>query len=114
MKNTSKENLKAMSNITNSITNIDRPLNLNNSRQHNEHSNKLLDSINNSMIQNDLNKISDSSTSLPLNGSVKSTQTSKIKLNDRANIDLDFEIVQSLQVGHGGWCEAMFEVLFCS
>ncbi len=30
------------------------------------------------------------------------------------NIDLDFEIVQSLQVGHGGWCEAMFEVLFCS
>lgn len=35
---------------------------------------------------------------------------SQFNLNDRVNIDLDFEIVQSLQVGHGGWCEAMFEV----
>jgi hypothetical protein len=34
-----------------------------------------------------------------------------ILLNDRVNIDLDFEIVQTLQVGHGGWCEAMFECL---
>jgi E3 ubiquitin-protein ligase mind-bomb len=34
-----------------------------------------------------------------------------IMLNDRVNIDLDFEIVQTLQVGHGGWCEAMFECL---
>lgn len=39
---------------------------------------------------------------------------SEFKFNDNVNIDLDFEIVQSLQVGHGGWCEAMFEVLFCS
>ena len=35
---------------------------------------------------------------------------SEFKFNDNVNIDLDFEIVQSLQVGHGGWCEAMFEV----
>lgn len=34
-----------------------------------------------------------------------------LKINDRVNIDLDFEIVQSLQIGHGGWCEAMFECL---
>lgn len=34
-----------------------------------------------------------------------------LKINDRVNIDLDFEIVQSLQVGHGGWCDAMFECL---
>ena len=33
-----------------------------------------------------------------------------LKMNDRVNIDLDFECVQSLQAGHGGWCEAMFEV----
>lgn len=33
-----------------------------------------------------------------------------LKINDRVNIDLSFEIVQSLQMGHGGWCEAMFEV----
>jgi hypothetical protein len=34
-----------------------------------------------------------------------------LEINDRVNIDLDFEIVQSLQVGHGGWCDAMFECL---
>lgn len=33
-----------------------------------------------------------------------------LKINDRVNINLEFEIVQSLQVGHGGWSEAMFEV----
>ena len=35
----------------------------------------------------------------------------KLEINDRVNIDLDFEIVQSLQIGHGGWCEGMFECL---
>jgi hypothetical protein len=34
-----------------------------------------------------------------------------LEINDRVNIDLDFEIVQSLQIGHGGWCDAMFECL---
>ena len=29
------------------------------------------------------------------------------KINDRVNIDLDFEIVQSLQLGHGSWHEDM-------
>lgn len=33
------------------------------------------------------------------------------KLGDRVNIDLNFELVQTLQVGHGGWCDAMFESL---
>ena len=35
----------------------------------------------------------------------------QFKVDDYVNIDLDFEIVQSLQVGHGGWSEAMFECL---
>jgi hypothetical protein len=34
----------------------------------------------------------------------------ELKLKDSVNIDLNFEIVQSLQAGHGGWCEEMFEV----
>lgn len=33
------------------------------------------------------------------------------KIGDFVNIDLELEIVQSLQIGHGGWCEAMFECL---
>jgi len=37
-------------------------------------------------------------------------QTYSFKLCDKVNIDLDFEILQTLQVGHGGWCDAMFEV----
>ena len=35
---------------------------------------------------------------------------SQFQLNDQVNIDHDFDTVQSLQVGHGGWCEPMFEV----
>ena len=35
----------------------------------------------------------------------------KLELSEKVNIDLDFEIVQSLQIGHGGWCEGMFECL---
>lgn len=38
-------------------------------------------------------------------------ECSTLKINDRVNIDLDFEVLQSLQVGHGGWTEAMFECL---
>ncbi|CAF0858490.1 unnamed protein product [Brachionus calyciflorus] len=33
------------------------------------------------------------------------------KINDHVNIDLEFEVFQSLQVGHGGWSEDMFECL---
>jgi hypothetical protein len=36
--------------------------------------------------------------------------TSKLQVGDKVNIDIDFEMLQSLQVGHGGWCETMFEV----
>ncbi|XP_072169897.1 E3 ubiquitin-protein ligase MIB1-like [Diadema setosum] len=32
-------------------------------------------------------------------------------LGDQVNVDLDLEIVQSLQHGHGGWTDGMFETL---
>ena len=31
-------------------------------------------------------------------------------ISDQVNVDLDLEIVQSLQHGHGGWTDGMFEV----
>lgn len=33
------------------------------------------------------------------------------QIGDLVNVDLDLEIVQSLQHGHGGWTEGMFECL---
>ncbi|UYV76922.1 MIB1 [Cordylochernes scorpioides] len=33
------------------------------------------------------------------------------QIGDHVNVDLDLEIVQSLQHGHGGWTECMFECL---
>jgi len=33
-----------------------------------------------------------------------------LAIGDQVNVDLDFEIVQSLQHGHGGWTDGMFEV----
>lgn len=33
-----------------------------------------------------------------------------LRVGDVVNIDLDLEVVQSLQHGHGGWTEGMFEV----
>lgn len=33
-------------------------------------------------------------------------------IGDQVNITLDLEIVQSLQHGHGGWTEGMFEVAY--
>jgi hypothetical protein len=41
----------------------------------------------------------------------KEQQQRKLRLNDAVNIDAAFETVQRLQVGHGGWCDAMFECL---
>lgn len=32
-------------------------------------------------------------------------------LNVQVNVDLELEIVQSLQHGHGGWTDGMFECL---
>ena len=34
-----------------------------------------------------------------------------LKINNLVNIDIDFDIVQSLQVGHGGWSDGMFECM---
>lgn len=34
-----------------------------------------------------------------------------LHIGDLVNIDLDLEIVQSLQHGHGGWTDGMFETL---
>ncbi|XP_026470111.1 E3 ubiquitin-protein ligase MIB1-like isoform X2 [Ctenocephalides felis] len=34
-----------------------------------------------------------------------------LQIGDQVNIDLELEIVQSLQLGHGGWTEGMFECL---
>ena len=67
------------------------------------------DSKKNIIIQNDLKN------NLPIQNETDfhastSSHSNKLKINDKVNIDLDFEIVQSLQVGHGGWCDAMFEV----
>uniref|UniRef100_H2YAN5 RING-type E3 ubiquitin transferase n=1 Tax=Ciona savignyi TaxID=51511 RepID=H2YAN5_CIOSA len=45
-----------------------------------------------------------------LNGQ-PSLPVTEFQLNDQVNIDLDLEIVQSLQHGHGGWTEGMFETL---
>ena len=37
-----------------------------------------------------------------------------LQIGDQVNVDLDLEIVQSLQHGHGGWTDGMFEVgAFC-
>lgn len=32
-----------------------------------------------------------------------------LAIGDQVNVDLDLEIVQSLQHGHGGWTDGMFE-----
>lgn len=32
-------------------------------------------------------------------------------IHDQVNVDLELEIVQSLQHGHGGWTDGMFEVI---
>lgn len=34
-----------------------------------------------------------------------------LQVNDQVNVDLELEIVQSLQHGHGGWTDGMFECL---
>lgn len=33
-----------------------------------------------------------------------------LNIGDKVRVDLDFEIVKSLQHGHGGWTEGMTEV----
>lgn len=33
-----------------------------------------------------------------------------LRIGDQVTVDLDLEIVQSLQHGHGGWTDGMYEV----
>ena len=64
-----------------------------------------------SMIQNNLMFTINGAEEIRIQpGQNMSSFNKSLKVNDRVNIDLSFEIVQSLQIGHGGWCEAMFEV----
>lgn len=37
-----------------------------------------------------------------------------LQIGDQVTVDLDLEIVQSLQHGHGGWTDGMYEVRKCS
>lgn len=39
-----------------------------------------------------------------------STGPHGLSISDQVNVDLDLEIVQSLQHGHGGWTDGMYEV----
>ncbi len=57
-----------------------------------------------------LNLLAENNGGLDLNPNLTQMFQS-FKVNDRVNIDLDFEVVQSLQVGHGGWSDGMFECL---
>ena len=57
------------------------------------------------------NNFSEESSCLSSNTSNNLLVGKDFKLGDRVNIDMGFELVQSLQIGHGGWCDAMFESL---
>uniref|UniRef100_A0A914X811 RING-type E3 ubiquitin transferase n=1 Tax=Plectus sambesii TaxID=2011161 RepID=A0A914X811_9BILA len=49
---------------------------------------------------------------LPLLGEPASkTATTNFKVGDSVNINLELEVVQTLQQGHGGWTDGMFECL---
>ncbi|XP_028162832.1 E3 ubiquitin-protein ligase MIB1 isoform X4 [Ostrinia furnacalis] len=50
---------------------------------------------------------------LPLLGELGPGRTGPhgLQVGDQVNVDLDLEIVQSLQHGHGGWTDGMFECL---
>ena len=43
-------------------------------------------------------------------GDVIGPVESPVSIGDRVKVDLDLEIVQSLQHGHGGWTDGMAEV----
>jgi len=68
------------------------------------------------MKRSELKKRASSSSLLLYNGNhslhpgLSLSSQNTLKIGDHVNIDLEFEIVQSLQIGHGGWSEAMFEV----
>ena len=41
---------------------------------------------------------------------ISPSRNTRWAIGDRVRIDLDFEVVQSLQQGHGGWTYGMYEV----
>lgn len=43
-------------------------------------------------------------------GSDSRTGHGGFQIGDQVNVDLELEIVQTLQHGHGGWTEGMYEV----
>ena len=70
-------------------------------------------------LQSDLKVVNDSKGGtfyrdhLPLlgeQGPGSRTSPGGFNIGDQVNVDLDLEIVQSLQHGHGGWTDGMFEV----
>lgn len=38
------------------------------------------------------------------------TAAQGLQIGDQVTVDLDLELVQSLQHGHGGWTDGMYEV----
>ena len=73
-------------------------------------------------LQSDLKVVNDSKGGtfyrdhLPLlgeQGPGSRTSPGGFNIGDQVNVDLDLEIVQSLQHGHGGWTDGMFEVNIC-
>lgn len=93
------------------ITPLLNTTNCSNTQPSTSNNNNLINNIsssgsnsNNNNNSNSNNNGLDAATLLALTNGI-------LQINDRVNIDLEFEIVQSLQIGHGGWCDAMFECL---
>jgi E3 ubiquitin-protein ligase mind-bomb len=49
-------------------------------------------------------------TSIGDNRPGSQTAAQGLQIGDQVTVDLDLEIVQSLQHGHGGWTDGMYEV----
>ena len=47
---------------------------------------------------------------LGITSNESATRNTRWSIGDRVKIDLDLEVVQSLQQGHGGWTYGMYEV----
>ena len=67
-------------------------------------------------IQSDLKVVTDAKGGtfyrdhLPLLGEEHHLETNRFDIGDRVRIDVDVEVVKSLQHGHGGWSDGMTEV----
>ena len=49
---------------------------------------------------------------LPLLGEEQHMLSSNYAIGDRVKVDLEIEVVKTLQQGHGGWSDGMKEVWF--